>query len=269
MEQWYYKVGDEKRGPFSLDELKGEGIMKQTKVRSENMPDWEEAGNREELKVILAAVKPSAINETDEVVPVKPDLRLFFLNKVYNSFIIIGFYLIWIFCNLGAAPKSLTNLVFLIKTIATMYLLYGLKKYLNELDDHKKSNYLIYCSISILFISGIFIFFPEFNSLTLSLIFLVISGTLSLLFMVNLIKIKNDFSGHIKRYGYIQFFCWLASFLLFLLAMGSLVNERMSIGLRLQLYQVGLTASAITGIIPFFILAFLFIKTTKLLKRQA
>jgi len=265
MKQWYYKVNDEKRGPFSLEELKAAAITKQTLVRNDNMTDWEEAGNIENLKALLFEA-PS--NETMQIIKATPEMITFFSNRIIASFFVIGFYLIWIACNLKGVSNSWTNFISVLQTIATIYLLYGLKNYLNELDRHKKSDYIIYSTISLLLISAVMTLLPENNSVILSIIFLFISGTLSLLFMINLMKIKNDFSGSIKRYGYFQFFCWLGTFLFFLLAYGAVVNESMSIAERFYLFQIMLAISTLIRAVPVLILALLFIKTRKLLSEM-
>ena len=86
--------------------------------------------------------------------------------------------------------------------------------------------------------------------------------------MINLIKIKNDFSGYIKSFGYFYFFCWLGAFLFFLLALGALADDSMNIDIRKQIFQTLIAISTIIEMIPILVLGLLFIETNKRLSKQ-
>jgi hypothetical protein len=283
MKQWYYKSRDEKRGPFTAKELKAEGITKESLVRTENMTNWDEAGNFEELMTVLEQpveiIEKKTISNA-EMVPLKDDiarektkqllrnlnLSSLFLNAIYVSCLLIGLNLIGIVMFINNASVFWTNILHVFQTLGIVYLLYVLKRYLNDLNDHKKSDYIIHIYIGISLLSVIVLLFPENMMSIYNLIFIIISGILSLLLMINLVKIKNDFSGYIKIYGYYQFYCWLGAFLFFLLAVAVFSHTKLSIAARIQLYQVGMTISAIIGLMPRIILIWVFILTRRNLK---
>ena len=63
MKKYFYSDGKEKYGPLSLDELKQEGISKQTLVWFEGLDDWTPAGELDEMKPILELQPPPILNE--------------------------------------------------------------------------------------------------------------------------------------------------------------------------------------------------------------
>ncbi|MBK7805035.1 MAG: DUF4339 domain-containing protein [Saprospiraceae bacterium] len=58
MKKYFYSDGKEKYGPLSLDELKQEGISKQTLVWFEGLDDWTPVGELDEMKPILELQPP-------------------------------------------------------------------------------------------------------------------------------------------------------------------------------------------------------------------
>jgi len=57
MKEYFYLVGEEQKGPFSLEELKKEDISNETYVWTEGMKDWQKLKDLESLKIEL---KPKA-----------------------------------------------------------------------------------------------------------------------------------------------------------------------------------------------------------------
>jgi len=78
MKKYFYSDGIEKHGPFSLDELKYEGIKIDTLIWFEGLEDWTPANDVDELRPILELIPPplskpysqkSDIVNTSEVPP--------------------------------------------------------------------------------------------------------------------------------------------------------------------------------------------------------
>lgn len=63
MKQYYLHNGTENIGPFTIEDLKEKKITKLTPVWSEDMEDWKEAQEVEELKDILIVVPPQFIKK--------------------------------------------------------------------------------------------------------------------------------------------------------------------------------------------------------------
>jgi len=66
MKKYFYSDGKEKHGPLSLDELKQEGISKQTLIWFEGLDDWTQAGELNEMKPILELQPPPISTEEKE-----------------------------------------------------------------------------------------------------------------------------------------------------------------------------------------------------------
>lgn len=58
MKEYYIHKGEDNSGPFSVEELKGQKITKETLVWSNDMGDWKKAGEIDELKSILSKNPP-------------------------------------------------------------------------------------------------------------------------------------------------------------------------------------------------------------------
>lgn len=58
MKQYYYAIGSEQKGPFTLEELAKEKITKSTQIWFDGLDGWKAAGEVEELKDILKSVPP-------------------------------------------------------------------------------------------------------------------------------------------------------------------------------------------------------------------
>jgi hypothetical protein len=56
--KYFLHDGEEKQGPFSLDELKTKNISKKASVWREGLEDWTEAGSLEELSSLFTSVPP-------------------------------------------------------------------------------------------------------------------------------------------------------------------------------------------------------------------
>ena len=67
MKKYFYSDGKEKHGPLSLEELKHEGISKETLIWFEGLDDWKRAGDLDEMKPILELQPPPIFtNEKNE-----------------------------------------------------------------------------------------------------------------------------------------------------------------------------------------------------------
>lgn len=66
MKKYFYSDGKEKHGPLSFDELKQEGISKQTLIWFEGLDDWTQAGELNEMKPILELQPPPISTEEKE-----------------------------------------------------------------------------------------------------------------------------------------------------------------------------------------------------------
>ena len=162
---------------FSLEELKVEKITKQTLVWTENMADWEEAGNIAGLNIILPVTPPptpkeretsntqsstaipiaEVVNEPNEVINNKAYLISYFNSKIIEPFFLIVITIAWIICLVSGTSKYWLQILIGLQTVATIDVLFGLKKYLNELNDHDKSNNIIYITICIAIVSAIYL----------------------------------------------------------------------------------------------------------------
>lgn len=58
MKKYFYTDGKEKFGPFTIEELKGKNIERDTKVWFEEIKDWTPAGEITELSSIFSATPP-------------------------------------------------------------------------------------------------------------------------------------------------------------------------------------------------------------------
>lgn len=58
MNKYYLHKGSGQLGPFSLDELKAQAIDRDALVWCEGMPEWQKAGDVEELKPLLTQIPP-------------------------------------------------------------------------------------------------------------------------------------------------------------------------------------------------------------------
>ncbi len=58
MKKYYLLEQGQKKGPFSLEELKSFGISSSSHVWTSGMEDWQEAGNLEELSELLQEIPP-------------------------------------------------------------------------------------------------------------------------------------------------------------------------------------------------------------------
>lgn len=64
MKKYFFTDGTNKFGPYTLDELKGFRITKQTKVWFEELSDWTPAGDIYELHSLLETMSPPPFNNT-------------------------------------------------------------------------------------------------------------------------------------------------------------------------------------------------------------
>lgn len=70
MKKYFYTDGTNKFGPYTLDELKGFRITKQTKVWFEELSDWTPAGDVLELQSIFDYTPPIINNQNSSVPPI-------------------------------------------------------------------------------------------------------------------------------------------------------------------------------------------------------
>lgn len=96
MKKYFYTDGTNKFGPYTLDELKGFRITKQTKVWFEELSDWTPAGEISELNDLFDSTPP-IINNTNQNKGVPPK------NWLLESI------LITLFCCLPLGIVSIVN----------------------------------------------------------------------------------------------------------------------------------------------------------------
>lgn len=63
MKKYFYSNGEEKQGPFSLEEIKKENITKETLVWFEGLEDWKPAAEIEEFVEIFQLIPPPIENQ--------------------------------------------------------------------------------------------------------------------------------------------------------------------------------------------------------------
>lgn len=66
MKKYFYSNGKEKNGPFTLDELKDQGINTLTLIWFEGLSDWKPAKDIEEMRPILELMPPSIDKAYDD-----------------------------------------------------------------------------------------------------------------------------------------------------------------------------------------------------------
>jgi hypothetical protein len=64
MKNFFYSDGTNSLGPFTVDELKGKGITRETMVWYEGMGDWKKAGEVPELYQLYNTVAPPPVPPT-------------------------------------------------------------------------------------------------------------------------------------------------------------------------------------------------------------
>lgn len=60
MKTYYYAIGKQQFGPFSLDELKEKNLLRDALVWHDKMKDWIEAERIEELAGLFKSASPTA-----------------------------------------------------------------------------------------------------------------------------------------------------------------------------------------------------------------
>jgi len=58
MHKYFYMEGNQKLGPFTLEELKKRNIRRETPVWCHPMPDWKPAGEMPELEEVFSMIPP-------------------------------------------------------------------------------------------------------------------------------------------------------------------------------------------------------------------
>ena len=71
MKNYYYTDGNEKFGPFTLEELKGKKITRNTLVWYSDLLDWKRAGEIPELQELLSIGPPDIKPEVKEFTEIK------------------------------------------------------------------------------------------------------------------------------------------------------------------------------------------------------
>ena len=66
MKKYFWTDGQKQYGPFTIDELKREGLSRQTMVWTESMADWKPAIDVEELQQLFASTPPPLMSEPDD-----------------------------------------------------------------------------------------------------------------------------------------------------------------------------------------------------------
>ncbi len=58
MKKYFLHNGTEQQGPFDIEDLKREGIKRDTSIWYEGLPDWKKAGEIEELSSVFSSTPP-------------------------------------------------------------------------------------------------------------------------------------------------------------------------------------------------------------------
>ncbi len=77
MKQYYYSDGQERFGPFTLEELHAKSLSKDTLIWYEELDDWKKAGDLPELAPLFempAASPPFSQSESPSVTPSSPSV---------------------------------------------------------------------------------------------------------------------------------------------------------------------------------------------------
>jgi hypothetical protein len=74
MKKYFYSNGQEKEGPFTLEELKAKNILPKTLIWHEGLEDWQEATNIEELKELFE-LSPPPVGSKEETLFVTDTLE--------------------------------------------------------------------------------------------------------------------------------------------------------------------------------------------------
>lgn len=77
MKQYYYLVGNQQFGPFSLDELRSKPIQSDTKVWAQGLPDWVEAHTVPEINEWLSEAPKPPITSALPPIQTPPAYRPF------------------------------------------------------------------------------------------------------------------------------------------------------------------------------------------------
>lgn len=85
MRKYYLHNGKENIGPFDKEELRTQKITKTTPIWSEDMEDWKNAGEIDELKATLLTIPPP-INHSQYNNYEKPNKKSF-IKSLLNSFV--------------------------------------------------------------------------------------------------------------------------------------------------------------------------------------
>jgi hypothetical protein len=110
-------------GPFDLDELKIQGIKKDTQIWHEGMQDWSTAGEIEELKNLFPVVPPPIIKKTEIKPPpvaVKKNTHWFSRLPKIIGYIIIALIAVVIITNYVNERNNLPSYEESVMTIAEM-----------------------------------------------------------------------------------------------------------------------------------------------------
>ncbi len=98
---YFINENDQRKGPFTIDELKARRITKSILVWCEGMGNWSEAGKIDELKSIVISEPPPLPNElknnANQILSIK-EIRLHKYSKekpLYDTFLIGGFLIIY------------------------------------------------------------------------------------------------------------------------------------------------------------------------------
>jgi hypothetical protein len=95
MKKYYYNDGKEQHGPFTLDELKAQGINRNTPVWYEGLPQWTEAGKISEI----ASYFPPSISSSLPPIPSptqRPQKRNYTVLYTVIAIIVFGFTYVFI-----------------------------------------------------------------------------------------------------------------------------------------------------------------------------
>lgn len=111
MKEYYFIIGKEQKGPFSLEELKVNNLTNETLVWTEEMDGWEKLKNLPDLRDILKVKNvppplPSEFNETIE----ENASQLSSLNPMIPSKKILTRLIIWVSFHLFALLMSYSRI---------------------------------------------------------------------------------------------------------------------------------------------------------------
>jgi hypothetical protein len=201
MKEYFYLVGKEQKGPFSLEALKKEGISNETYVWTEGMEDWQKLKDLESLKMEL---KPKAtpppipqIKITEKPLIISGDVSITkktkpneALETIKPSRKALTFFLIWFGFNLFALITSYSKIEPFSKFTPQANKFWPIVDFYQQCDGHTEWSGTLYVDyktwtvIDQCYFSGIFLHYDITE-------FMLYVGGVGFIFLIAKIARKN------------------------------------------------------------------------------